>query len=118
MKDVKEISNTPEGVLVRLKEKIRLKLGLDVYNLKVLIDRFVSNASQGVTSSKTHFAKVNIYNELSKPKMTIKVFFKFLKIINIKSVKISITVVTPKDREVTVTEEINLFSKGGLEDEE
>jgi len=117
MKNAKEISNTPEGVLVRLKEKICLALGIDTYKLKLLIDRFVINASQGVTNTKTHFAKVNIYNELSKDKMTIKVFFKFLKIINIKSVRITVTVVTSKDKEVSVAEDINLFSRGGCDEE-
>lgn len=117
--DTQEISHTPEGVLVRLKEKLRLKLGIDASVLKILIDRFVSNTFQGVTSSKTHFAKVNIFNELAKNKMTIKVFFKFLKIISIKKVTITITAVTMRDREVSVSEEINLFStKTGDDDEE
>lgn len=109
-KEIQEISHTPEGVLVRLKEKIRLALGIDVSVLKILIDRFVSNTFQGVTSSKTHFAKVNIYNELAKDKMTIKVFFKFLKIIMIKKVKITVTLTTQRGKEVSVEEEINLFN--------
>jgi hypothetical protein len=117
-KDVQEISHTPEGVLVRLKEKIRLALGIDVSVLKILIDRFVSNTFQGVTSSKTHFAKVNIYNELAKNKMTIKVFFKFLKIINIKNVKITVTITTPRGKEVSVSEEINLFNTNTGEGDE
>ena len=108
-KDDQEISHTPEGVLVRLKEKLRLALGIDTSVLKILIDRFVTNTLQGVTSSKTHFAKVNIYNELAKNKMTIKVFFKFLKIILIKKVEIKITVTTQRGREISVSEEINLF---------
>lgn len=117
-KDTQEISHTPEGVLVRLKEKLRLKLGIDASVLKILIDRFVSNTFQGVTSSKTHFAKVNIFNELAKNKMTIKVFFKFLKIISIKKVTITITAVTMRDREVSVSEEINLFNtKTGDDDD-
>lgn len=114
-----EISNTPEGVLVRIKEKVRLKLGIDISVLKILIDQFVSNTFQGVTSSKTHFAKVNIYNELSKDKMTIKVFFKFLRIIKIKKVKFTVEVTTARDRVISVEEEINLFnSKIGDDDEE
>lgn len=108
-KDDQEISHTPEGVLVRLKEKLRLALGIDTSVLKILIDRFVTNTFQDVTSSKTHFAKVNIYNELAKNKMTIKVFFKFLKIILIKKVEIKITVTTQRGREISVSEEINLF---------
>lgn len=110
MDHLKEISNTPEGVLVRLKDKICLTLGLDVYKIKLLIDKFVINTFHGVTSSKTHFAKVNIYNELSKNKMTIKVFFKFLRIINIKSVRISVTIRTARDKEYTVYEDINIFA--------
>lgn len=117
MKDKKEISNTPEGVLVRLKDKLCLELGIDVYKLKVLIDKFILNIFQGVTNSKTHYAKTNHYNELSNNKMTIKVFFKFLKIINIKNVRITITVTTARDREVTVSEDINLFNTGGLDEE-
>lgn len=108
-RNTKEIAHTPEGVLVRLKEKIRIALNLDISNLKVLIDRFVMNNAHGETSSKVHFAKVNIYNELSKPKMTIKVFFKFLKIIKIQNVRITISVTTPKGKEITVTEEMSLF---------
>ena len=110
MDHLKEISNTPEGVLVRLKDKICLALGLDVFKIKILIDKFVVTTFQGVANSKTHFAKVNIFNEITKNKMTIKVFFKFLRIINIKSVRISVTVKTLRDKEYTVHEDINIFT--------
>lgn len=110
MDHLKEISNTPEGVLVRLKDKLCLALGLDVFKIKMLIDKFVITTFQGVANSKTHFAKVNIFNEITKNKMTIKVFFKFLRIINIKSVRISITVKTLRDKEYTVHEDINIFT--------
>lgn len=110
MDHLKEISNTPEGVLVRLKDKICLALGLDVFKIKMLIDKFVVTTFQGVANSKTHFAKVNIFNEITKNKMTIKVFFKFLRIINIKSVRISVTVKTLRDKEYTVHEDINIFT--------
>lgn len=105
-----DIPNTPEGVLVRLKEKIRIALGFDLLYLKLLIDKFVNNSFAITPSSKTHFAKVNIYNELTKNKITIKVFFKYLKILNIKKVKIAITITTARDKEITVSEEINLFN--------
>ncbi len=107
---MQNIPNTPEGVLVRLKEKIRIALGIDFYTLKLLIDKFVNNSFSVTPSSKTHFAKVNIYNELTKNKITIKVFFKYLKILNIKKLNISITIVTARDKEITVSEEINLFN--------
>ena len=118
-KTQQEISHTPEGVLVRLKEKIRLELGINTSILKILIDNFVTSTFKGVVSSKTHFAKVNIYNELAKDKMTIKVFFKFLKIILINKVTITITLSTPKGKEISVSEEIFLFNtKIGSIDEE
>ena len=110
MDHLKEISNTPEGVLVRLKDKLCLALGLDVFKIKMLIDKFVVTTFQGVANSKTHFAKVNIFNEITKNKMTIKVFFKFLRIINIKSIRISVTVKTLRDKEYTVHEDINIFT--------
>jgi len=106
----KQIVNTPEGILVRLKDKLCLALGLDAYKIKLLIDRFILTTFQGSLNTKSHFAKVNIYNELSKNKMTIKVFFKFLRIINVKNIKISVTIRTHKDREFTVHEDINIFS--------
>lgn len=113
----KEIAKTPEGVLVRLKEKIRIAAGIDVYSLKILIDKFVINTFQGVANSKTHFAKVNIYNELSKNKMTVKVFFKFLRIISIKSVRVTVTVRTSRDKEFSVFEDVNIFA-GQLDEDE
>jgi hypothetical protein len=114
---MQEISNTPEGVLIRLKNKICIALNIDIFKLKLLIDKFVNNSFSISPGSKTHFAKVNIYNELTKNKMTIKVFFKFLRILNIKKVKLSITITTPKDKEITVSEEINLFSSNEFIDD-
>lgn len=117
MKPSKEISNTPEGVLVRLKNKICLTAGIDIYKLKLLIDKFVVSKYKGVESTKSHYDKINTYNQLSKNTMTIKVFFKFLKIINIKSVRISVTITTSRDKEMTVHEDINLFSSMAVDDE-
>lgn len=102
--------NTPESILVRLKDKICLALGIDIYKLKTLIDLFVVRNLTSTANSKSHFAKVNIYNELTKDKMTIKVFFKFLRIINIVKLRISITVVTASNTEATVSEDIRFFS--------
>jgi hypothetical protein len=110
-------ANTPEGVLVRLKNKLCIALNIDIYMLKVLIDRFVNSVFANNPKSKTHFAKTNIQNELTKPKISIKVFFKFLRIINAKKVKIEVTVTTMRDRVVTVSEEIN-FSENPHDPEE
>jgi len=105
-----EVSNTPEGVLVRLKTKILIAAKIDSYKLKLLIDKFVISNANGVVNSQTHFARVNIFNAISKPRMSIKIFFRFLKVINIKHVKLSVTITTAADKEITVTEDINLFT--------
>ena len=99
---------TPESLLVRLKNKLSLELGINAYSLKLLIDKFITNVVRLDNSSKAHYAKVNIYNELTKEKMTIKVFFKFLRILNIKRVRFDVTIVTMKDKEITVSEEVTL----------
>lgn len=106
----KETVNTPDGVLVRIKNKLCIALGIDAHRLKILIDRFVMRAFNGVTNTSMHFDKINTYNEINKNKMTIKVFFKFLKIIDVKSVSISVKIVTRRDVEVTVVEDIHIFS--------
>jgi len=59
---MQEISNTPEGILIRLKNKICIAMDIDVYKLKILIDKFVNTSFSNIVNSKTHFAKVNIYN--------------------------------------------------------
>lgn len=106
----REPINTPDGILVRLKNKLCLALGIDTHKLKILIDRFVLKAFNGITNAKVHFDKINTYNEINKEKMTIKVFFKFLKILEITKVRISITVTTKRNVSVTVYEDINIFS--------
>lgn len=104
------IPNTPEGVLMRLKEKICLVLEIDPFKLRLLVDRFVTNTFANSPGPRINFAKVNINNELTKNKMTIKVFFKFLRILNVKKIRFSITITTPRDKEITVFEDINLFT--------
>lgn len=108
--------NTPEGLLVRLKTKLCLALNVNAPTLKLLIDRYVS-MNYDRTSTRTHFTKVNIYNELSSDKMTIKVFInKFLRIIQIQKLKITVTVTTSRGKEVTVTEEVHLGAPTQTED--
>lgn len=117
-KRLTEIPHTPEGVLMRLKEKITEILHIDPAKQRALVDRFVNNIFMNTPGPRTNFAKVNINNELTKNRMTIKVFFKFLRILNIKKVKFSITVVTERDFEVTVDEEISLFTTDFKDDNE
>ena len=107
---MQQIPNTPEGVLMRLKEKICLALNIDPFKLRLLVDRFVTSTFANSPGTRINFAKVNINNELTKNKMTIKVFFKFLRILNVKKVRFSVTITTSRDKEVTVYEDINLFT--------
>lgn len=110
MRQMNEIPHTPEGVLARLKAKIAKILNIDASKQRILVDRFVNNIFANTPGPRTNFAKVNINNELTRNKMTIKVFFKFLRILNVKKVTFSVTIVTDRDIEVTVDETINLFT--------
>lgn len=101
-------SNSAEGVMVRLVNKIKAALEINATTLKVRVDYFVS-MKYGRTSSKAHFDKVNTYNELTSDKMTVKVFFKFLRIIGIKKIVMKLTLTTVRDREVTVEETVNMI---------
>ena len=101
-KKKQEPSNTPDGVLARLCDKLNIKLGIDHHRLKILIDRFVMKVFNGVQNTATHYDKINTYNEIIKNRMTIKVLFKYFRIIDVKKVTISVTVVTRRDVTVTV----------------
>lgn len=103
-------SNTPDGVLARICEKLNIKLAIDESRLKILIDRFVMKVFNGVQNTATHYDKINTYNEILKNRMTIKVLFKYFRIIDAKKVTIRVTVVTRRDVEVSVEEEVNFFS--------
>lgn len=109
-KKKQEPSNTPDGVLARLCDKLNIKLGIDHHRLKILIDRFVMKVFNGVQNTATHYDKINTYNEIIKNRMTIKVLFKYFRIIDAKKVTISVTVVTRRDVTVTVEEEVNFFA--------
>ena len=109
-KKKQEPSNTPDGVLARLCDKLNIKLGIDHHRLKILIDRFVMKVFNGVQNTATHDDKINTYNEIIKNRMTIKVLFKYFRIIDVKKVTISVTVVTRRDVTVTVEEEVNFFA--------
>ena len=109
-KKKQEPSNTPDGVLARLCDKLNIKLGIYHHRLKILIDRFVMKVFNGVQNTATHYDKINTYNEIIKNRMTIKVLFKYFRIIDVKKVTISITVVTRRDVTVTVEEEVNFFA--------
>ena len=87
-----------------------IKLGIDHHRLKILIDRFVMKVFNGVQNTATHYDKINTYNEIIKNRMTIKVLFKYFRIIDVKKVTISVTVVTRRDVTVTVEEEVNFFA--------
>lgn len=99
--------NTPEGVLVRIKNKINLAMHINTQTLKLYIDSYVSS-KYNKSSTKAHFDKVNAYVDFCRDKMTIKVFFKYLRVLRIKKISFTITVTTARGHEVTVTEDIHM----------
>lgn len=101
--------NSPEGVLVRLKTKICQALEITPTMLKLLVDHFVT-VNFDTRKVGSHYTRVNTYNELNSPRMTVKVFFKFLHIIQIRKIEFNITVVTAKGNIGLVHEEINFIS--------
>lgn len=101
---------SPESVLVRLKNKICLSLGIDIYKLKGYIDYFVTNNFSNIGGVKAHYIKVNLLNEIStKNRISWKVFFKFLRIICVKKILITITI-EQGNKTITVNEEIKLLN--------
>ena len=97
-------------MLVGLKSKLCAKIGLDHANMKKLIDSYTVNEMKGINNSKSQFTKMNYYQQFYKPRMTIKTFFKFLRVINVVNVKLSVTITTVRGREITVEDDINLFA--------
>lgn len=100
-------TNSPEGVLVRIKSMLCVALDLTPSRLKLLVDKFVRENMQ-TSGSKTHYTRVNTYNEFTTDRMTIKVFFKFLRILDIQSVEFKVRVKTRMGREVEVAEVVHL----------
>lgn len=104
-KQAEKAVSSAEGVLVRLKNKINFGFNINPQTLKLLVDEFVYR-KYGRSNTKAHFDKVNTYNELTSDRMTIKVFFKFLRVIKIKKVTFTLTVVNHRDKEITITEDV------------
>lgn len=98
---------SPEGVLVKLAMALSRELRIDPPYLKLLVNDFVARTHKR-TDAKAHFTKVNIYNEILQTKMTIKVFFKFLRIAKMKNVTIQITGETVRGEVVTVQEHFDM----------
>lgn len=101
--------NSPESVLAILKLKICQSLGITTTNLRLLIDHFVA-VNFGNKNVGSHYMRVNMFNEISSPRMTIKVFFKFLLIIQIKKIEFTIRVTTAKGKVGEITHPINFVT--------
>ena len=115
MKNQKVVSkvSTPGGVLTALKNKLCLELAINTNKLKILINSYTLKAFNGQQTVKMQFDKMNTFNELTKEDMSIKVFFKFLKLLDPKTVKITIEIETKNDQHVSVTETIRYFNSNG-----
>lgn len=97
--------------LVRIKDKILLSLNIPFRVLKSLVDRYVESKSSETPFTK-NFEKVNLLNSFNKNKMTIKVFFKFLKVILAEEVEFVITIKTKTGKSITVREQVRLEDWG------
>lgn len=95
---------TPGGVLVSLMNGIKKKLGLyeDIGRYKEVIEAFVNN-DMAYESSRSHLAKSALFNELSKPSISIKVFYKFMRLVGGESVTLSVKLKT-RDGQVIESE--------------
>lgn len=82
---------TPGGKLAELRENLMKTLGVYPHGLKKLIDKFVA-ATYGAPKLKTHYLRVNTYNEMAASEMTIRVFFKFLYILTPRQVTLRVIV--------------------------
>jgi len=103
--------NSPDSFLVSLKNKISVALGIDPHRLNLLIGQFVDQTLPELDSVRKRYIRTNIFSEFTKDKMTIKVFFKFLRIINIKKINFKVTVTTSKDKEFTVEQDVSFFTQ-------
>ena len=99
-------SIAPEGVFVRLKNKILLALNIDPLRLKILVDRYVLRTHKEESESKRNSVKSSILSELNAPKMTIKVFFMFLRIIETSEIEFIVKIKTRKGTEATINEKL------------
>lgn len=97
---------TPDGILVRLSEKLQLVMKIDIHKLKMLIDKYTATFYNGRNTNRVHFDKVNTYNEFTRNKMTIKVFFKLFRILNLASVKLGLVATTVDGLVYQVEEEV------------
>ncbi len=94
----KYVPKNQETFLVHLAWDIVTALGTNINNVRQCVDWYVGNL-YGRTSSKTHFARVNLLNELTSTKMTVKVFFKFLLVLKLKRIKLKVTIEDAKGAE-------------------
>lgn len=104
----KNFARSPEGIIARLANKIYISMGLtNATALKSVVLRYIANFNND-NQLRHYYTKVNLYNEITKDKMTFKVFMKLLRVLGIKHVTFTIKLTTATDQEVTVTEDISL----------
>ena len=108
-KNPKILPKNQETFLVHVAWDIVNALGTNLHNVKLCVDSYVGKL-YGRTSAKTHFAKVNLLNELTSNKMTVKVFFKFLLVLGLKRIKFNITVTDARGRETSFESDWSLLS--------
>lgn len=96
--------NTPGGMLTRLKNKLLAIMRIDPTRFNLLVERYAIKLNGGKKDIKSQSERTNLMSSFNDNKLTIKRFFAFLMCLELKSVRITITVVTKDDEEFEVSE--------------
>lgn len=107
----------PETILSRMTNKIMLMLHLDASKIKNQVNAYAHLISKNKSTVGLYQTKMNFVSNLTKPKMTIKTFFKFLIILRAKKVDFHITVTLSNGKVLEVHEKILIPSEGLPDDE-
>lgn len=107
--------NTPGGILIRLKNKILTRMRIDATRLNLLVDKYSIKLNGGRKNARSQSDRTNLLAALNKNHISINKFFSFLMALDLKSVKITVTIVTKDDEEIVVEEKAT-FRNESLEE--
>ena len=107
--------NTPGGILIRLKNKLLARLRIDATRLNLLVDKYAVKLNGGRRNAQSQSDRTNLLAALNRKQLSINKFFSFLMALDLKSVKITITIET-KDGDVVSVEEKAIFRNESLEE--
>ena len=95
-------------MLATLKDKIRIKLGLDNTRLLMIIDRWAMKRANGLRNHRMLSWKTNAATEFARQSFTFGLLIKFLEVIGAQNVKIDLTITLEDGEVIKVSEEKSL----------